>query len=562
MKLSIAKKIITGFLIIALLLGLVSLLSHFYLQKIDDSYTDLVDRREKILSNSKDMRASTLQQMSSLRDNLLTPNRDASDRFMLANASLTDLITTTSTMVRRDVDKNDLSKLNELNQQFIKSADQVNSLLVTNKEAAMKLASSEVIPIGREMENLANKIADGQQRLVDEVSANNTVMVDSIIRIVLIISVIAFISAILIGVFISRVISKPIVLIAKAAKQVAAGDLTQAKVEVKNRDEVGELADSFEQMVNNLRGVIYQVTSGAEHVTASSEEMTASVQHSNTATEVIVTAMQKVAAGADQQVQSVMESVKAVDEMSAGAEQIAINAQSVSSSATEAAGKSIEGNQAIQKVVAQMNFIHKTIEDLSGIIKSLGVRSQDIGEIVSIITGIAKQTNLLALNASIEAARAGEQGKGFAVVAGEIRKLAEQSSHSSQQITDLISTIQQETYSATQSMEVGIKEVNEGILVVNIAGTSFEHIEHAVLKVVTQIEDVAAAAEQMSASTVQVGSSMQHISKIVEESASGIQHVSASTEEQLAAMEEVFSSATSLSILAEQLHNQMAKFKV
>ncbi|WP_284645708.1 methyl-accepting chemotaxis protein [Paenibacillus silviterrae] len=561
MKFTIGNKMITGFLIIALFLGLISALSYTYLQKIDDSYTDLVDRREKILSHSKDMRAEALQQMSSLRDYLLNQNKDGLDRFYQANNNLAELISSTLILVQRDEDKNDINKLNEINQQFKKDADQVINLMGTNKEVALK-ASSGVILIGRDMEGLSKRIADGQQKLVDEGSSENSVMVESIKRIILVISVIAFITALIIGFFISRIISKPIVLIANAAKQIALGDLTLKEIKVKNRDEVGELAKSFNQMVSNLRELIAQTNTSAEHVAASSEELTASAQQTNVATEQIASAIQEVAAGSDKQVQSVKESVQAVNEMSAGTQQIAANAQSVSSSALEAAEKSFEGNQAIQRVIIQMNSIHRTIEDLSEVISGLETRSQDIGETVSIISDIAAQTNLLALNASIEAARAGEQGRGFEVVASEIRKLAEQSSQSSQQITDLVSSIQQETHAAMKSMGAGIKEVDEGIHVVNTAGTSFQHIEQSVQKVLTQIQEVAAAAEQMSASTEQVANSMKFISNIVEESALGIQQVSASTEEQLASMEEVYSFASSLSQMAEQLQSQIIKFKV
>ncbi|OCT13436.1 hypothetical protein A8709_17670 [Paenibacillus pectinilyticus] len=562
MVFTIGRKLLSGFLAITLLLGLVSSISLYYLQKIDKSYSDLIDRRVLILSNSKDMRAITLQQMSSLRDYLLSQNKEGLDRFAQANANLSTLLQTTLDLVRRDVDKKDLQTLSELNQQFKAGSDQVIALMATNKDAALKLATSNVIPMGREMENLANAIAEGQQKLVNEGGASNTIMVDSIRRIVLIISIVAFVGAIVLAVIISKLISKPIVRVANSAKRIASGDLTLDKLNVKNRDEVGELAVSFNQMVINLRTLIHQVTTSTEHVAVSSEEMTASAQQTNVAAEQIASSIQQVVTGTDKQVQRVAETVQAVHDMSSNAEQIASHAQSVSASASDAADKSHEGNQAIQQVVAQMTFIQKTIEDLSGIITGLRQRSQDIGEIVGMITSIASQTNLLALNASIEAARAGEQGKGFAVVASEIRKLAEQSSLSSNQIANLIATIQNETEHAAQSMADGIKEVNEGMLVVHVAGTSFEHIEQSVQKVVTQIQEVAAAAEQMSANTEQIGYAMDYISQIVEESASGIQHVSASTEEQLASMEEVLSSSTSLSKMAENLQDQLLRFKV
>ncbi|TBL79378.1 methyl-accepting chemotaxis protein [Paenibacillus thalictri] len=561
MRFTIGNKMIAGFLIIAFILGIVSALSYHYLQKIDDSYADLVNRREKILATSKDMRADTLQQMSSLRDYLLTQNQDSLDRFNQAGKQLTERSGFMVTLIKRDVDKEQVNKLHDLNQQFKKEAEQVLALIGSNKEAAVK-SSSGVIQLGRDMENLANSIADGQQKLVDESSTATSAMVETIKKMILIMSIAAFIMAVLIGFLISKIISKPTVQLANAAKQIAAGDLTVKEIVVKNRDEVGDLAYSFNQMVRNLRELIAQTTISAEHVAASSEELKASAQRTNIATEQIASAIQQVAAGSGKQVQSIGESVQAVGEMSAGAQQIAVNAQNVSSSASEAAEKSTEGSQDIQRVTEQMNSIHLTMERLSEVVVHLETRSQDIGEIVKIISDISARTNLLALNASIEAARAGEQGKGFAVVAGEIRKLAEQSSQSSQQIADLIAAIQEETNKAALSMESGIKEVDEGIHVVSKAGTSFEHIDQAVHKVLTQIQEVAAAAQEMSASTEQVSAFMKFIAAIAEESESGIRHVSASTQEQLASSEEVSTFASSLAQMAEQLQFQIVKFKV
>lgn len=562
MKLTIGKKLIFAFLIIAVLFGTLSGLSLWYLKKIDDSYADLIDRRAKILFHSKDMKASALQQMSSLRDYLLNRNEDGLERFEGASEQLSDLISETLSLVRRDEDKNQLQRLNELGRQFKEGAEQVIALVKTDAREANRKASGEVIPIGRDMEKLADELAEGQQRLVDEVGESNSTMVDSIRNTVLILSIVLFVLSLAIGYGISRIVSKPIVRLANDSRRVASGDLKFELTRVNSKDELGELAESFNRMAGNLRQLISQVAASTEAVAASSEQLTASAEQTNRVTRQISTTIQEVASGADHQAQSVNESMQAVLELSEGARQISDNAQSVSSSASEAADDSSAGNEAIQRAVNQMNFIQETIGSLSEAIRRLGARSQQIGEIVEFITDIASQTNLLALNASIEAARAGEQGRGFAVVAGEIRKLAEQSAHSSREIADVIAAIRHEIESAEQSMEGGAKEVNEGISVVGRAGKSFEQIQRSVNKVATQIQEVAAAAQQMSASTEQIGDSMARIAGIVEESAAGLQQVSASTEEQIASSEEVLSSAGSLSAMAEQLREQIGRFKV
>lgn len=209
-----------------------------------------------------------------------------------------------------------------------------------------------------------------------------------------------------------------------------------------------------------------------------------------------------------------------------------------------------------------MNSINQTVTGLANVVKGLGERSKQIGQIIEVITGIAEQTNLLALNAAIEAARAGENGRGFAVVADEVRKLAEQSAQSAQQISMLITAIQQETNEAVQSMEMATKEASNGIVVIHTAGESFVEIKNAIEEVAVQIQEVSASVQQMSAGAEQIVQSMQLVSKIAESAASGTQEVSAATEEQLASMQEISASAVSLSKMAEELQQLIQKFKI
>jgi methyl-accepting chemotaxis protein len=209
-----------------------------------------------------------------------------------------------------------------------------------------------------------------------------------------------------------------------------------------------------------------------------------------------------------------------------------------------------------------MSSISNTVNDLAKVIKGLGDRSQEIGQIVEVITGIAQQTNLLALNAAIEAARAGEHGRGFAVVADEVRKLAEQSAESAQQITNLIGTIQADTSTAVNVMDSTIQEVSSGIGVVNTAGEAFNRIENLINTVAKQIQEVSAASQQMSVGAMQVVKAIDEISDVSEKTAAGTQNVSAAAQEQLASMEEISASSSSLSKMATELQTLVSRFKV
>lgn len=361
---------------------------------------------------------------------------------------------------------------------------------------------------------------------------------------------------------IPRKITKSIILVSRELKEIAEGegDLTR-KLSIRSHDEVGELADNFNQMIANLRKVISQVGLDTGQVAASSEELTASAEQTSKAAEQVAVTIQEIAEGTTQQVHQAEEASHVVHEISIGIQQIASNAQNVSETAMEAAEKASEGGKTIQTTVQKMNSINNTVNNLSTVVNGLEKNSNEIGKITGVITEIAEQTNLLALNAAIEAARAGEHGKGFAVVADEVRKLAEESSHSTQKIAELINTIQSENKKVVQSMDFAIKEVAGGIEIATTAGKDFNLIQASINKVTEQIQEVAAAVQEMSAGAEDTVHSMELIEKVAGTSAADTQEVSAATEEQLASMEEISSAAGALSKMMEELQILIGKFK-
>ena len=168
----------------------------------------------------------------------------------------------------------------------------------------------------------------------------------------------------------------------------------------------------------------------------------------------------------------------------------------------------------------------------------------------------------MALNAAIEAARAGEQGRGFAVVAEEVRKLAEQSQEAAKKIAELISDIQVDTERAVVAMQTGTKEVKTGAEVVNLAGGAFREIANLVVQVADQVETSSKAMDKMVAESQRIVTASEQINQISSKSAGEAQSVSAATEEQLASMEEIASSSQALAQLAQDLQQEVAKFKV
>ncbi|BAU27391.1 methyl-accepting chemotaxis protein [Aneurinibacillus soli] len=561
---TISKKLIGSFLLIAILLGITSSISFYYLKKIDSSYTDLVDRRALILSNAQKIQVEAAKQNNNLQGYLLTEDENSLKDLNTAHQNIDDLIGKTSQLVQHADDKKRLVKLEELNKQLKQKYDQLLQISPNNQNSneLTDFFKKEIQPIEKQLEPVADEIVNAQQKLMDEGSTENTETVNSAVTHIVLLSVIAFISALLIGFFTSRIISRPIVHMSKIAKKIALGDLTTEDIHVKNRDEIGALAESFNQMTENLRQLIRQISISAGYVTASSEELTASAEQSSKASETITLTIQEVAIKAEKQAHGVEESVQAINEMSSGIQQIAANAQMTSSLSIQTSQKAAEGNQAIQVTTKQMDSIYTTMNQLANVIKEMDEHSGEIEQIVKVMSEIAAQTNLLALNAAIEAARAGEHGRGFAVVADEVRQLAEKSSESAEQITQLITTIQKNTHNAVESMSVGTKEVDAGIRVVHTAGELFKEITHFVGEVTNQTQEVSAASQQISANTAQVVHLVDLISEEAKTVIAGSQNVSAASEEQLASVEEISSSAASLSKMAEELQALIGKFKV
>jgi len=442
-----------------------------------------------------------------------------------------------------------------------------------SKEARKTYASGKkeeaiVIQMGKERE--ARKVLEqaldsfsnqvGQELLADLDYQKGQGSVRMTVRIV--IASVAVIFGLIIGYFLYRSIAVPIRQINLQMKEIAEGegDLTRT-LSIKSKDELGDLSQSFNAMLANLRELILQVRANADQVAASSEQLTASAEQTGKATENIALTTHSVASGTEQQVESVKKGSQSIEQLSRAVQQISDHAESASAKAMMTAELAQAGNQGMETAITQVGTVEHTMNQLGEVVKGLGARSQEIGQIVEVITGIAAQTNLLALNAAIEAARAGEHGRGFSVVADEVRKLAEQSSQSAQQIADLITGIQAETNKAVDWMEAGKKDVTEGIGLVTAAGDIFTEIHLAVQVVAQQIQEVSGSSRHMMESTAQVVQAIEAIATAADSAAAGTQEVSAATEEQLASMEEISASAAALSHMAEELQELIGRFK-
>ena len=351
----------------------------------------------------------------------------------------------------------------------------------------------------------------------------------------------AVLVGLLLGMFVSRAISVPLLKIVSAAQEVSAGNLN-TDLDIVREDEVGVLAESLRVMVGSLKQKISEASAMSEAAKEEAERareamaaaevaqseaqqktdaMTEIAQQLQVVAEAVASASEELSAqveqssqGAELQARHVAETATAMNEMSATVVEVARNAGNTATTSEDARKQAESGAGMVARVVSSVVELQRGAESLKTNMAQLGEQANGIGEIMGVISDIADQTNLLALNAAIEAARAGEAGRGFAVVADEVRKLAEKTMGATKEVSDAVTGIQNVTQANVQLVDKTVNEIGHVAELSNQSGEVLKNIVEIVDVTSDQVRVIATAAEEQSAAAEQVNSSIAEISNV------------------------------------------------
>ncbi|WP_439850909.1 methyl-accepting chemotaxis protein [Pseudomonas syringae] len=359
-----------------------------------------------------------------------------------------------------------------------------------------------------------------------ELKANSVLMLEAGV-------VIAFLVAIMMGVFITRMITRPLAVAVASARRIAGGDLTQPIVSTSG-DEAGQLLDALSGMQTGLKSTILQIASAADQLASAAEELSAVTDESTR--------------GLTRQNDEIQQAATAVNQMTAAVEEVARNAVSTSEASKTATEDAVDGRGQVDHTVKGITTMVHEITQSTGAVSELAGHVREISKVLDVIRSIAEQTNLLALNAAIEAARAGEQGRGFAVVADEVRALAHRTQASTVEIEGMISTVQSGADGAVAAMGKSLSLATNTQDLALRAGAALEKITQGVATINERNLVIASASEEQAQVAREVDRNLLNIQDLSTQSAAGANQTSASSQE--------------LSRLATSFNTLVANFKL
>ncbi|KRF18479.1 methyl-accepting chemotaxis protein [Paenibacillus sp. Soil787] len=548
-----------------LFLLIVGITGYFYMDKMSSNSTRMYEESllsvkwiNQLKSNFNETEANLLEMMLSTDVKYKVKLKVKLDENSAKNK---ELVTKIAGISLNQEETDAFKSFEELNLKYREVIVSTIEHATQNNQVAYQVYNNEVSPQGDKTIEVLDKLVLLKEFAAEQFQRSSTADSATSHWVIILTIVIAIIVMTANALALNMIITTPIRRLQEHMEKAARGDLS-VKGDYPYGDEVGKLTGSFNVMTESLRSLVKQIADNALTLSASSEELLASSEQSSLAAKQVATSSQKLSEDFDKQFAGVNQANEAVQQMLTSTKLIDESAQEVAELAEQATQAAQNGKQSVVSIAGQMTEISDAVREVNDVIEALGKNAYKIGEIVNVINEISTQTNLLSLNAAIEAARAGEAGRGFAVVAGEVRKLAEQSSSSARNITELVSTIQRQINHAVSSMHAGAGKVEVGLSISGKAQESFVHIESSVEKVNAKVENVNLNIHQLVDANLRIEQVMGIVSAVSETGISVSQETSAASQQQMSTTEEIENSAKSLAGLAEELQISLQKFTV
>ncbi|MDR1472052.1 MAG: methyl-accepting chemotaxis protein [Synergistaceae bacterium] len=366
---------------------------------------------------------------------------------------------------------------------------------------------------------------------------------------------------ILLSIFISRIITRPINDVKEKVALFAEGDLS-VDFSDDGRDAISQMSNGLEQMAGALRSVVEAVQNAGDHIANSSQDFSSMAEETSASVE-------EFRANVDEMSVNLASLASSSEEVNASVEEVAAGAQTTAEKGTDIARKvdnamsaGEEGMSAVHDVVAGIGRVAESSAASTSAVLDLGNSARQIQSFVSQIGSIADQTNLLALNAAIEAARAGDAGRGFAVVAEEVRKLAEDSNVAAKNIAELASKITSELDTIVRYAQENTSDSSKAKDLSSATENAISHMISYLRDIAASTQDLAAVAQEQAASSEEIASAVQNMSAKINDTASAGLNIRTSVGEVASASEKVAESAENLSSLSEDLQKELSFFKI
>jgi methyl-accepting chemotaxis protein len=478
-NLKISVKLISGFMLVALIAGVIGFIGVTNIRKIDNADTMLYEKMLLPIAQLGDIGVMFQRVRINLREFVQSENDAERDTALGKVKDLRGKIDKLSEEYQKtiltDEGRKLFDKFMETRKDYGKQIEIVIALDVAKKDAeAMAVLKGDAKKAAAAEQEALNELVESKTRLAKETSDNNTKMADAAVTFTITMAIIGMILALVLGIFISRIISSAMNEGVKVANELADGNL-MVRIDVKSKDETGQLLAAMSNMAEKLRDVVSEVRSSSDNVASGSMQISASAQG--------------LSQGATEQAAAAEEASASMEEMGANIKQTSDNARQTESIAQKAATDANESGEAVTGAVSAM---------------------KQIAAKISIIEEIARQTNLLALNAAIEAARAGEHGKGFAVVASEVRKLAERSQSAAGEISQL----------SASSVDVAER-----------AGQMLSKLVPDIRKTAELVQEINASSNEQNTGAEQINKALQQLDQVIQQNASASEEMASTSEE-------------------------------